>query len=48
MNLKQTYQNSQPKAVKDFFISPEKSKSKSKNLESDNFFTKLIKHAHNA
>lgn len=42
MGLKQSFDRSQPKTIKDFFAAAEKSKAKPKGTENNNFFTQLV------
>ena len=43
MKLKQSFQRTQNKTVKDFFSAADKMKIKTKNEDDNNFFTQLIK-----
>ncbi len=43
MSLKQTYENSQPKNVNDFFVVSSVSKNKRSASKDNNFFSKLLK-----
>ncbi len=43
MTLKQSYQRSQPRTLKDFFSQNQKVKGKVKSDDENNFFTQLIK-----
>ncbi|HDX4047744.1 TPA: hypothetical protein ROG05_000081 [Enterobacter soli] len=45
MQLKQSFERSQPKSVKDFFVAQEKPQTKIKPSDETNFFTKLAKRA---
>ncbi|CAM6202217.1 hypothetical protein ENINCK414B_00820 [Enterobacter intestinihominis] len=42
MNLRQSYEQSQPKTVKDFFIPNVKPTNKPKIGDKNNFFTQLV------
>ncbi|WP_411165169.1 hypothetical protein [Klebsiella oxytoca] len=42
MKMKQSFQKTQQKTVKDFFVSQEKYKTKAKPLDENSFFKKLL------
>jgi uncharacterized protein YaaR (DUF327 family) len=46
MNLRQSFERSQPKSVKDFFIPSEKTSTKPKSGDKNNFFTLLAQRSH--
>lgn len=46
MTLKQSYQRTQTRSLKDFFSQNQKVKAKVKNNEENNFFTQLLKRSH--
>ncbi|HCL6958416.1 hypothetical protein KAG03_15110 [Klebsiella variicola] len=48
MKLKQSFERTQPKTVKDFFILTEKRTNKPKPGDSNNFFTQLVQRSQSA
>lgn len=48
MSLKQSFERTQKKSVKDFFIPSDKNRSKPKAGDNNNFFTQLVQRSHSS